>query len=138
MVNTSSIYDEMNGADGSVRGHYAGYQKWLAETPPERIAQKRAEADLVFHRVGITFAVYGEEAGKERLIPFDVVPRIIPAQEWKQLAAGLRQRVKALNMFLHDVYHDHEIIKAHWDGSGNPRRKSCFANGARRANDATF
>ncbi|EGK71438.1 hypothetical protein METUNv1_02832 [Methyloversatilis universalis FAM5] len=111
MVHPSSIYDEMNGADGTVRAHYAGYQKWLAETPPERIAQKRAEADLVFHRVGITFAVYGEEEGKERLIPFDVVPRIIPAQEWKQLAAGLRQRVKALNMFLHDVYHDQNILK---------------------------
>ncbi|MCP4638001.1 MAG: circularly permuted type 2 ATP-grasp protein [Methyloversatilis sp.] len=112
MVHPSSIYDEMNGADGTVRAHYAGYQKWLAETPPERIAQKRAEADLVFHRVGITFAVYGEEEGKERLIPFDVVPRIIPAQEWKQLAAGLRQRVKALNMFLHDVYHDQNILKS--------------------------
>lgn len=112
MANPSSIYDEMNSADGTVRSHYAGYQKWLAETPPERIAQKRAEADLVFHRVGITFAVYGEESGKERLIPFDIVPRIIPAQEWKQLAAGLRQRVKALNMFLNDVYHDQEIIKA--------------------------
>ena len=112
MANLPSIYDEMNGADGSVRSHYAPYLKWLHETPPERIAQKRAEADLVFHRVGITFAVYGEEAGKERLIPFDIVPRIIPAQEWKQLAAGLRQRVKALNMFLHDVYHDQDIIKA--------------------------
>lgn len=112
MAIPSSIYDEMNGADGTVRAHYASYQKWLADTPPERIAQKRAEADLVFHRVGITFAVYGEEAGKERLIPFDVVPRIIPAQEWRDLAAGLRQRVKALNMFLHDVYHDQEILKA--------------------------
>ena len=112
MVHPSSIYDEMNGADGTVRAHYARYQKWLAETPPERIAQKRAEADLVFHRVGITFAVYGEEEGKERLIPFDVVPRIIPAQEWKQLAAGLRQRVKALNMFLHDVYHEQNILKS--------------------------
>ncbi|WP_018411304.1 circularly permuted type 2 ATP-grasp protein [Methyloversatilis thermotolerans] len=112
MDTPSSIYDEMNGADGTVRAHYASYQKWLEETPRERITQKRAEADLVFHRVGITFAVYGEEEGKERLIPFDVVPRIIPAQEWKQLAAGLRQRVKALNMFLHDVYHDQEILKA--------------------------
>ena len=112
MANPSSIYDEMNSAEGTVRSHYAGYKKWLAETPPERIAQKRAEADLVFHRVGITFAVYGEESGKERLIPFDIVPRIIPAQEWRQLAAGLRQRVKALNMFLNDVYHDQEIIKA--------------------------
>jgi len=84
----------------------------LKATPPERIARKRAEADLAFHRVGITFAVYGEEAGKERLIPFDIIPRIIPAHEWKSLQSGLRQRVKALNMFLWDVYHDQEILKA--------------------------
>ena len=84
---------------------------WRA-TPPERIARKRAEADLAFHRVGITFAVYGEEAGKERLIPFDIIPRIIPAAEWKALQAGLRQRVRALNLFLHDVYHDQDILKA--------------------------
>ena len=78
----------------------------------ERIARKRAEADLAFHRVGITFAVYGEEAGKERLIPFDIIPRIIPAEEWRSLEAGLRQRVKALNCFLNDIYHDREILRA--------------------------
>ena len=89
MANPCSIYDEMNGADGTVRAHYAGYQKWLAETPPERIAQKRAEADLVFHRVGITFAVYGEADATERLIPFDVIPRIIAAQEWRKLVRGI-------------------------------------------------
>jgi uncharacterized circularly permuted ATP-grasp superfamily protein len=66
----------------------------------------------MFHRVGITFAVYGEESGTERLIPFDIVPRIIPAQEWQMLEQGLRQRVKTLNAFLHDIYHDQEIIKA--------------------------
>lgn len=108
----ANIYDEMSGADGTIRPHYASYRNWLDETPSERIAQKRAEADLVFHRVGITFAVYGEQSGKERLIPFDIVPRIIPADEWKQLAVGLRQRVKALNLFLHDVYHGQEILKA--------------------------
>lgn len=107
-----NIYDEMHAADGSVRDSYRNYNHWLQATPAEVIARKRAEADLAFHRVGITFAVYGEDAGKERLIPFDIVPRIIPAQEWKHLADGLRQRVRALNAFLHDIYHDQEILRA--------------------------
>jgi uncharacterized circularly permuted ATP-grasp superfamily protein len=107
-----SFYNEMMGPDGGVREHYQAYDTWLKETPAERIERKRAEGDLAFHRVGITFAVYGEEAGKERLIPFDIIPRIIPSPEWKTLQSGLRQRVKALNMFLHDIYHDQEILKA--------------------------
>ncbi|MGB4673212.1 MAG: circularly permuted type 2 ATP-grasp protein [Azovibrio sp.] len=105
-------YNEMYDADGSVRPHYRRYAEWLDTTSPERIARKRAEGDLAFRRVGITFAVYGEEAGKERLIPFDIIPRIIPAAEWSDMAAGLRQRVKALNAFLHDIYHDQEILEA--------------------------
>ena len=108
----AQFYNEMFGADGAVRTHYAEYEKWLAETPPERIHQKRAEADMLFHRVGITFAVYGEEEGKERLIPFDVIPRIIPAAEWRRLGDGLRQRVKALNAFIRDIYHDQDIVRA--------------------------
>ncbi|MCE1240355.1 MAG: circularly permuted type 2 ATP-grasp protein [Azonexaceae bacterium] len=107
-----NFYNEMYDADGSVREHYKAYEAWLKATPPERIERKRAEADLAFHRVGITFAVYGEEAGKERLIPFDIVPRIIPSKEWKALERGMRQRVKTLNMFLWDIYHDQEILKA--------------------------
>ncbi len=67
---------------------------------------KRTEADALFHRVGITFAVYGENEGTERLIPFDIVPRILPAHEWARLEQGLKQRVRALNAFLADVYHD--------------------------------
>ncbi|MDQ8021777.1 MAG: circularly permuted type 2 ATP-grasp protein [Moraxellaceae bacterium] len=98
--------------DGSVRPYYAGYQKWLDGVSAERMARKRQEADALFHRFGITFAVYGEEEGAERLIPFDVIPRIIPADEWQKLAAGLRQRIKALNAFIADIYHDQEIIKA--------------------------
>jgi uncharacterized circularly permuted ATP-grasp superfamily protein len=105
-------YDEMHAADGSVRDSYRSYADWLQATPAEVIARKREEADIAFHRVGITFAVYGEDAGQERLIPFDIVPRIIPAHEWKRMADGLRQRVKALNAFLHDIYHDQEILKA--------------------------
>lgn len=107
-----NFYNEMYDANGGVRAHYREYENWMKATPAERIARKRAEADLAFHRVGITFAVYGEEAGKERLIPFDIIPRIIPSGEWKALQSGMRQRVKALNMFLWDIYHDQEIIKA--------------------------
>lgn len=106
------FYNEMYDAAGSTRSHYRAYANWLASTPAERIARKRAEADIAFHRVGITFAVYGEESGKERLIPFDIIPRVIPSNEWLALQAGLRQRVKALNAFLNDIYHDQDILRA--------------------------
>src|SRR5437899_1782885 len=102
----------MHGADGDVRAHFRALADWLAETPAERVAEKRREADLLFHRVGITFAVYGDEAVAERLIPCDTIPRVIPASEWEELARGLRQRVAALNRFLHDVYHEQDILKA--------------------------
>ena len=107
----TGTYDEMHLPDGSVSGHYATYDNWLQATSSERIAQKRNEAEVAFHRVGITFAVYGEEAGNERTIPFDIVPRIIPASEWQVLQQGLRQRIKALNLFLRDIYHGQEILR---------------------------
>jgi len=109
---SGKFYDEMTAEDEGFRPHYEGFAEWLAGTRPERIERKRAQADALFRRVGITFAVYGEEAGTERLIPFDLIPRIIPVQEWTQLAAGLRQRIKTLNAFLHDIYHGQEIIRA--------------------------
>ncbi len=102
----------MRAPDGRVRPHYACLADWLESTGPERIAQKREEAERLFHRVGITFAVYGEDTGTERLIPFDLVPRIIPAREWEALEAGLAQRVHALNLFLHDIYHEQAILRA--------------------------
>ena len=109
-------FDEMHTAEGAVRACYGEFDSWMSSQSNEHMSRKRAEADLVFRRVGITFAVYGdkdsENGGTERLIPFDVIPRIIPAAEWRQLEAGLRQRVRALNMFLHDVYHAQDIIKA--------------------------
>ncbi len=112
----SKPYDEMYCADGSVREHYREFERWLEEQSQDSMRNKRAEADLVFRRVGITFAVYGEKdeegSGTERLIPFDVVPRVIPAAEWRQLEAGLRQRVRALNLYIHDVYHEQQIVKA--------------------------
>jgi uncharacterized circularly permuted ATP-grasp superfamily protein len=108
----ATAYDEMTTADGAVRPHYAAFAEWLADQPQETLARKREEADLVFHRLGITFAVYGEAEGTERLIPFDQIPRILHAAEWARLAAGLRQRVRALNAFLGDIYHGQEILKA--------------------------
>jgi len=108
----SAPFDEMYAADGAVRQHYRAYRKWLDGTSEDRVHRKRLEADTLFRRLGITFAVYGEEAGNERLIPFDIVPRVIPAKDWQRLADGLRQRVRALNAFLTDIYHGQEILKA--------------------------
>jgi uncharacterized circularly permuted ATP-grasp superfamily protein len=99
-------------ASADIREHYREFCGWLQRQPADAMERKRAEADLTFRRVGITFAVYGDDAGTERLIPFDTIPRIIPAAEWRQLQAGLVQRVKALNMFIHDIYHGQNIIKA--------------------------
>jgi uncharacterized circularly permuted ATP-grasp superfamily protein len=107
-----NFYDEMYSTEATARPHYRAFADWLAAQPGHLIAQKRAEAELIFQRVGITFAVYGDNAGKERLIPFDIIPRVINAAEWTRLQAGLVQRVTALNRFLHDVYHDQEILKA--------------------------
>ena len=99
-----------------LRAHYSTYQAWLQQQPDERMRSRRAEAEMIFRRVGITFAVYGAKdedgAGTERLIPFDLIPRVIPHQEWAVMQAGLRQRVMALNMFIHDVYHGQKILKA--------------------------
>jgi uncharacterized circularly permuted ATP-grasp superfamily protein len=118
MFDMAKFFNEMT-ADGlahtasaEIREHYREFCGWLQRQSPDTIERKRAEADLTFRRVGITFAVYGDDAGTERLIPFDTIPRIIPAGEWKQLQTGLVQRVKALNMFIHDIYHDQNIIKA--------------------------
>ena len=99
-----------------VRDHYLAYAEWLGQQPQDVMRSRREEAEMIFRRVGITFAVYGAKdedgAGTERLIPFDLIPRIIPAGEWATLERGLVQRVTALNRFLHDVYHEQEILRA--------------------------
>ncbi len=109
-------FDEMSVSDTEVREHYRIYQNWLESQPHDLMIDRRAEAEMIFRRVGITFAVYGAKdedgSGTERLIPFDLIPRIIPSHEWREMEKGLVQRVNALNRFLHDVYHDQEILKA--------------------------
>jgi len=113
-------FDEMHAGDSTVREHYQGYDRWLAAQKSDVMLSRREEAEMIFRRVGITFAVYGakdedansQNAGNERLIPFDLIPRVIPAHEWADMEKGLAQRVAALNRFIHDVYHDQNIIRA--------------------------
>ena len=107
-----AAFDEMNLPDGTVRTPYDRIDTWLKDTPVDFFKQKRIEAEILFRRIGITFAVYGEGGDPERLIPFDLVPRIMAASEWETLERGLVQRVRALNAFIADVYKDQEILKA--------------------------
>jgi uncharacterized circularly permuted ATP-grasp superfamily protein len=109
-------FDEMQATSTSVREHYRVYDRWLSAQPRDVMHSRREEAEMIFRRVGITFAVYGAKdedgSGTERLIPFDLIPRVIPAAEWAEMEKGLTQRVTALNRFIHDVYHEQEIIRA--------------------------
>jgi uncharacterized circularly permuted ATP-grasp superfamily protein len=109
-------FDEMQATPTAVREHYRGYEQWLSQQPRDVMKSRREEAEMIFRRVGITFAVYGAKdedgSGTERLIPFDLIPRVIPAHEWEEMQRGLSQRVRALNRFIHDVYHGQDIIRA--------------------------
>ncbi len=105
-------FDEMYAADGSVRPPYAGVAAWLAGLAPEQLERRRLEAELFYRRGGITFAVYGDAQGEERIIPFDIIPRIISGAEWAKLAKGLEQRVRAINLYLADIYGKQRILKA--------------------------
>jgi uncharacterized circularly permuted ATP-grasp superfamily protein len=105
-------FDEMFDANGAVRPAYAGFCSWFDEQDPSWLRRKNAEAERFFRRTGITFNVYGDDAGEERLIPFDMIPRIITAAEWRKLTRGIEQRVRALNAFLHDLYHRQEIVRS--------------------------
>lgn len=111
-TNLPSVFDEWHGLDGQQRSLVHEISTWLNDLPIEELRRKRDEADVLFRRLGITFVVYGREGGTEQLIPFDVMPRVFTADEWKRLEEGSIQRVKALNMFLHDIYHGGEILQA--------------------------
>jgi uncharacterized circularly permuted ATP-grasp superfamily protein len=108
----AAAFDEMTALDGSVRPAYAALAKWLHDVPPDLLERRRREAELLFRRIGITFAVYGDAEAQERLIPFDVIPRVLAAAEWSLLQRGLEQRVKAINLYINDVYGSREILRA--------------------------
>jgi uncharacterized circularly permuted ATP-grasp superfamily protein len=112
MTGAGSSFDEMFAPDGTVRPAYVGYREWYEAQDQALLRRKGAEAEGFFRRTGITFNVYGDDAGEERLIPFDMVPRIVSAREWRRLSRGIEQRVRALNAFLHDIYHRQEIVRA--------------------------
>ena len=105
-------FDEMICPEVGVRPAYAGYSQWYNEQDGAWLKRQGAEAERFFRATGITFNVYGDDAGEERLIPFDMIPRIITALEWRRLSRGIEQRVRALNAFLHDIYHRQEIVRA--------------------------
>ena len=111
-MSAKPLYDEMHAADRSIRPHYRAYSDWLNDRPADFLMQKQREADALYTRLGITFAVYGDESGTERSIPFDIIPRIIRPAAWKIVNDGACQRVRALNAFLKDIYHGQEILKA--------------------------
>jgi uncharacterized circularly permuted ATP-grasp superfamily protein len=102
---SNGFFDEMVSGAQKVRGHYQKFLDRFTGLKPDDFEQKRRAVDLAFLRQGITFNVYGDSQGTERIFPFDLVPRIIPASEWERIEAGLVQRITALNLFLHDIYH---------------------------------
>ena len=112
MADDSRFFDEMSGAQPDARGPYTGYAKWFDADDPDELRRKSSEAERFFRRTGITFNVYGEAEADERLIPFDIVPRILSAREWTRLTKGIEQRVRAINAFLYDIYHRQEILRA--------------------------
>ena len=106
------FFDEMGARDGACRAPYEGLRDWLSGEDAKRLQRKAREAEGIFRRTGITFNVYGEKEAAERLIPFDIVPRVIAGREWSRLSRGIEQRVRAINAFLHDIYHRQEIVRA--------------------------
>jgi len=110
-MSKTTVFSEMSSPQG-VRAPFATYQSWFEAQGSETLFRKAREAEAFFRKTGITFNVYGQADAEERLIPFDLVPRIISAAEWDHLSAGITQRVLAANAFLHDLYNGQEIIKA--------------------------
>jgi len=112
MEDMPPFFDELHYPDGTPRDAYAKYHSWFASEDLKRLRKKSDEAENFFRRTGITFNVYGQADADERLIPFDIVPRIISAREWARLTKGIEQRVRAINAFLYDIYHRQEILRA--------------------------
>ena len=111
-MSEKSVFDEMWGDDTQLREPYKNFNTWFDQEDPKRLRAKNREAEELFRLTGITFNVYGRSEAEERLIPFDIIPRIMSGAEWAKLSRGIEQRVRAINAFLHDIYHTQEILKA--------------------------
>ena len=107
---TDQFFDEVFSAQGVQRPHYGMVLDSIGGLNPSDFGQRQRTADNAFLRQGVTFTVYGDEQGTERIFPFDLMPRVIPRKEWDHIEAGLIQRITALNLFLNDVYHGQKII----------------------------
>src|ERR1700741_615065 len=107
----SEAYDEMFDGVGAAREHYRAIYERLLELPSAELENRQQAADLSFLHQGITFTVYGNDEGTERIFPYDLLPRIVTADEWVTMERGLTQRITALNLFLKDLYHDEQILK---------------------------
>ena len=103
-------FDEMFTPDGAIRPHYAALLKVLSDLPREELQRRKQSADVSFLMQGITFTVYGREEGTERIFPYDLIPRLVTGEDWDRIEKGLTQRITALNLFLHDVYHEGKIL----------------------------
>src|SRR3954464_7167788 len=126
------FFDEMFENGGRIMPHYRRFHELVGKLTSDDFQNKQRSVDLAFLRQGVTFNVYGDSRGSERIFPFDPVPRIIPAKEWQLIERGLIQRITALNLFLHDIYHEQKIVKdgvvpAHYILSGKHFRPE-FAN----------
>ena len=106
----NAAFDEMLGPDGRPRPHYQELYHRLLEMPAETLNQRQQAANTAFLNQGITFTVYGDDEGTERIWPYDLLPRIITGEEWETIERGLTQRITALNLFLKDVYNDGRIL----------------------------
>ncbi|HUZ07228.1 MAG TPA: circularly permuted type 2 ATP-grasp protein [Candidatus Paceibacterota bacterium] len=107
----NDCFDEMLDAKGALRPHYKKFQRLFQGLTPAEFEAKRQAMEMAFLRQGVTFNVYGDAQGAERIFPFDMIPRIISSSEWEHIERGLAQRITALNLFLHDIYHEQKIVK---------------------------
>ncbi len=108
---TQDLFDELVDATGTVRPYYRTVADFFRTIPHQELNQKIKSLELLFLKQGVTFTVYGDKQGTERVFPFDPIPRVIPSDEWTRIEAGLIQRITALNLFLYDIYHEQKILK---------------------------
>jgi uncharacterized circularly permuted ATP-grasp superfamily protein len=108
---TKNFFDELIAPNGKPRSLSMPLIEQIEALPPNELRRLQAAAELALYQQGITFSVYGDKAGTEKIIPFDIIPRVVPGDEWKRLERGLKQRIEALNLFIDDIYHEQKILK---------------------------